>query len=404
MVSVQKPNGKPRICIDPRPLNKALKQNHFPLPTIDDILPDMSKAKVFTVCDVKHAFWHVKLAAESSYLTTFATPFGRFRWLRMPMGISPAPEVFQRKLMQALEGLPGIHIIADDVLITGEGETMQSASLDHDNKLQQFLRRCRERNIKLNAEKLKLRKQEVPYIRHLLRAEGLKVDPEKVRAITVMPPPTDVKGVQRLVGMVNYLAKFYEHLSDDCEILRQLTHKESLWEWSEVQESAFKRLKDKITQVPVLKYYEPQNGRPVAYGSRALTQTERGYAQIEKECLAIVFGMEKFHQYTYGRPVNVQSDHKPLENIIKKPLWNAPKRLQRMLLRLQKYDLNVTYVPGRDMLLADTLSRAYLRDSYKGQRDLEVEVVNMVAFVPISADRQKAADPDQHHSERVGTK
>lgn len=128
MVSVQTQNGKPRICISPRPLNRALKQNNFPLPTIDDILPDMSKAKVFTVCDVKQGFWHVKPAAESSYLTTFATTFGRFRWLRMPMGINPAPEVFQRQLMQALEGLPGIYIIADNVLITGEGETMRKSS------------------------------------------------------------------------------------------------------------------------------------------------------------------------------------------------------------------------------------------------------------------------------------
>lgn len=130
-----------------------------------------------------------------------------------------------------------------------------------------------------------------------------------------MPPPVDVKGVQRLVGLVNYLAKFYEHLSDDCEVLRQLTHKDSLWEWSVVQDSAFRRLKEKMTQVPALKYYEPkieltlqcdasetglgaaltQNGRPVVYRSKALTLTEKRYAQIEKECLVIVFGMEKFH-------------------------------------------------------------------------------------------------------------
>ncbi|KAL6490120.1 hypothetical protein MHYP_G00004650 [Metynnis hypsauchen] len=106
MVAVQKPSGKLRICIDPKPLNRALKRSHFPLPTIDDILPDLSKTKVFTVCDVKQGFWHVKLEEESSYLTTFSTPFDRFTWLRMPMGISPAPEIFQRKLMQALEGLP----------------------------------------------------------------------------------------------------------------------------------------------------------------------------------------------------------------------------------------------------------------------------------------------------------
>lgn len=407
MVSVQKPNGRPRICIDPRPLNKALKRSHFPLPTIDDILPDLAKAKVFTVCDVKHGFWHVKLDDESTYLTTFATPFGRFRWLRMPMGISPAPEIFQRKLTQALENLPGTYIIADDILITGEGETKQDAVKDHDKNLRLFLERCRERNIKLNADKLKLRRQEVPYIGHLLTAEGLRADPEKVRAVMEMPAPTNVKGVQRLVGLVNYLSKFYEHLSDDCEILRQLTHKENLWEWTDVQENAFNRIKDKMTQVPVLKYYSPeeeltlqcdasetglgaaltQGGKPVAYASRALSMTERGYAQIEKECLAIVFGMEKFHQYTYGRPVRVQSDHKPLENIIKKPLIQAPKRLQRMLLRLQKYDLNITYVPGRDMLLADTLSRAYLQTGNKSQTELETECVNMVDYVPVSAKR-----------------
>ncbi|XP_032903440.1 uncharacterized protein LOC116990025 [Amblyraja radiata] len=164
MVAVRKPNGKLRICIDPKPLNRALKRSHYPIPTIDDILPEMSKAKVFTVCDVKQGFWHVKLEEEPSFLTTFATPFGRFRWLRMPMGISPAPEVFQRKLMQALEGLPGVCVIADDVLITGEGATQEEAGKDHDEKVRRFLTRCRERNIKLNADKFKLRQKEVPYI------------------------------------------------------------------------------------------------------------------------------------------------------------------------------------------------------------------------------------------------
>ncbi|KAL6455331.1 hypothetical protein MHYP_G00362250 [Metynnis hypsauchen] len=410
MVAVQKPSGKLRICIDPKPLNRALKHSHFPLPTIDDILPDLSKTKVFTVCDVKQGFWHVKLEEESSYLTTFSTPFGRFRWLRMPMGISPAPEIFQRKLMQALEGLPGIYVNADDVLITGEGETVENATKDHDEKLRHFLNRCREQNIKLNADKFKLKKEEVPYIGHLLTSEGLKIDPEKVRAVTEMPRPMDVKGVQRLVGMVNYLSKFYAHLSDDCEILRQLTHKDSIWDWTPMHEEAFVRLKTNISKTPVLKYYSPeeeltlqcdasetglgaaltQNGKPVAFTSRALTSTERGYAQIEKECLAIVFGMEKFHQCTYGRQVTVQSDHKPLENIVKKPLLSAPKRLQRMLLRLQKYSTQETYVPGRDMLLADTLSRAYLPESTTGPVEAEIETVNMAQYLPISTERLKA--------------
>uniref|UniRef100_A0A8C7YWC8 Gypsy retrotransposon integrase-like protein 1 n=1 Tax=Oryzias sinensis TaxID=183150 RepID=A0A8C7YWC8_9TELE len=405
MVVVQKSNGKPRVCIDTRPLNKALKRSHFPMPTIEDILPDLSKAKVFTVCDVKSGFWHVKLEEESSYLTTFSTPFGRYRWLRMPMGISTAPEIFQRKLTQALENLPGLYIIADDILITGQGETQEAAERDHDDKLRLFLNRCRQKNIKLNAEKLKLRQKEVAYIGHLLTADGLKIDPEKVRAINEMPQPADVKAVQRLLGMVNYLAKFCPHLSDQCEVLRKLTHKDCEWSWNKQHEDAFIKLKGTITNAPVLKYYSPeeeltvqcdasdtglgaalmQNGKPIAFASRALTQTERGYAQIEKEFLALVFSMEKFHQFTYGRKVTVQSDHKPLENIVKKPLLSAPKRLQRMMLRIQKYDVDVMYVPGKDMLLADTLSRAYLPEhSSCGSVEAEIETVNMVLHLPIS--------------------
>ncbi|KAI4887128.1 hypothetical protein NFI96_019030, partial [Prochilodus magdalenae] len=336
MVVVKKQTGELRVCIDPRPLNKALKRSHFPLQTIEDILPDLSKAKVFTVCDVKSGFWHVKLDEESSYLTTFATPFGRYRWLRLPMGVSPAPEVFQRKLTQALEDLPGLYIIADDVLITGQGETQDMAQKDHDEKLRLFLTRCRQKNIKLNADKLKLRKKEATYIGHLLTADGLRIDPEKVRAIEQMPKPTDVKAVQRLLGMVNYLAKFCPHLSDHCQPLRQLTHKDCEWKWTDQLDQAFLKLKETITNTPVLKYYSPdeeltvqcdasdtglgaalvQRGKPIAFASRALTQTERGYAQIEKEFLAMVFSLEKFHQYTYGRRVTVQSDHKPLENIM----------------------------------------------------------------------------------------
>nr|XP_024003241.1 solute carrier family 12 member 7 [Salvelinus alpinus] len=178
-------------------------------------------------------------------------------WLRMPMGISPAPEIFQRKLNQAIEGFPGVQIIADDILIVGEGDNDEAATLDLDKNLKMLLDRCRKLDIKLNPEKLQLRLKEVPHIGHLLTSEGLKVDPGKVAAIKQMPRPTDVQGVQRFLGMVNYLAKFCSHATEICEPLRQLTHKDSLWEWSEIHGQAFNKIRDTIAQTPVLKYYNP---------------------------------------------------------------------------------------------------------------------------------------------------
>ena len=127
LLVVTKPNGDIRVCCDPKPLNKALLRNHHLMPTIDDILPELTDAKVFSSVDASHAFWHVELDDESSKLTTYETPFGRYRWLRLPFGISVAPEEFQRRLQSELTGLQGIAVIADDILIFGCGETVEEA-------------------------------------------------------------------------------------------------------------------------------------------------------------------------------------------------------------------------------------------------------------------------------------
>lgn len=116
-----KKNGNVRLCVDPKPLNRALKRNHYPLPTIEDVHPELSNARCFTVLDAKNGFWHVFLDEESSYATIFGTPWGRYRWLRMPFGIPPAPEEFQRRLDQALAGLNGCKAITDDILVFGFG-------------------------------------------------------------------------------------------------------------------------------------------------------------------------------------------------------------------------------------------------------------------------------------------
>ena len=383
VVAIPKANkNKLRICLDPRDLNRAVQRENYPLPTIEDIATRLHGAKVFTKLDVRNGFWHVKLNEESSYLTTFNTPFGRYRWQRLPFGISSAPEVFQRKMHELIEGLKGIEVVADDFIVVGYVDTMEEANRNHDNTLMAFLERCRERNVKLNIDKLTLREREVPFIGHVATDKGLRVDPAKVRAITEMPAPTDKAGVQRLLGLAQYLSKFLPRLSDITKPLRELTQNDVQWFRGDAQQASLDSLKKAVTQTPVLRYYNLeeevtiqcdasstgvaaallQGGQPVAYCSRAMTPAETRYAQIEKELLAIVFAVERFEPYVYGRDkVTMESDYKPLQFIFQKPLHAVPKRLQRMLLRLQKYSLHVHYKKGKEMYLADTLSRAYLR-------------------------------------------
>ena len=356
MIAAKKPDGNIRLCIDPHYLNLALKRSHYPLPVIEEILPELSKAKVFSKADLKEGFLQVELDEESSKLTVFQTPWERYRFHRMPFGITPAPEIFQMKLDQSLEGLKGVFKIADDILITGQGETEREADEDHDRNFKSLLDRCRERNIKLNKKKFTFKCDDVQFIGHRLTKEGLKPDPAKVKAILSMKKPDDVAAVQRLMGMVKYLSKFLSDLSQICEPIRRLTHKDVPWFWTKEQDVAFDKIKEAVTTAPVLKYFDSskptegsgdassqglgfvltQEDHPVTYAGRALTQAEQRYSQIEKELLAKVFGLEHNHQYVYGRRVILYTDHKPLVSISSKPLASAPKRLQRLLLRLQQ--------------------------------------------------------------------
>lgn len=153
---VVKKSGALRICIDPRPLNTSLKRERYQLPVLEDILPELSKARVFTTVDLKSGYWHCVLAPESSVLTTFATPYGRYRWRRLPFGLSASSEIFQKHLNRALENLPGVLCIADDILIYGSGDADEEATADHDRNLQNLLQRCLDRGIVLSPEKMKL--------------------------------------------------------------------------------------------------------------------------------------------------------------------------------------------------------------------------------------------------------
>ena len=147
-VIVQKPNGQIRVCLDLKKLNKVLRGSHYPTPTVEDILPELTRAKVFSTVDAKNDFWHVELDDDSSRLTTFNSPFGRFCWRHLPFGLCSTPEEFQRRLNHTLDALTGVLTIHDDILIFGEGSTMEKALKDHENNFHSLMRRCREQNKK----------------------------------------------------------------------------------------------------------------------------------------------------------------------------------------------------------------------------------------------------------------
>ena len=194
---------------------------------MEEIAPKLKNANVFSVVDAKDDFLQVSLDEESSFLTTFWTPFGRYRWTRMPFGRKSSPEEFQRRLDEGLEGLTNIAIIADDMIVYGTGDTEEEAILSHDAALIALLDRCREINLKLNRKKLKVKLKSIGYMGHILSQRGLSPDPDKIKALTDMPKPTNVQGIQRLIGMVTYLAKFLLQLSTVCEPLRRLTYKDA---------------------------------------------------------------------------------------------------------------------------------------------------------------------------------
>jgi transposase InsO family protein len=337
---------------------------------------------------------------------TFNTPFGRFRFLRVPFGISSASEVFQKILAQILEGLDGCVNSIDDILVYADTKE------EHDIRLRKVLDRLREYGIKLKRSKCKVGLPKLKYIGVILTGNGAKTDPDKVTAVQEMPYPTDKKSLQRFLGMVTYFGKFIPNLSSITTPLRELLKKEIEWHWTEVHGTAIDTLKTMLTNAPVLAYYDPkkditvtadaskdgigaailQDGHPFAFASRALTQSEKNYAQIEKETLGVTFACKRFHQYLYGgRIFTVQTDHKPLVAIINKPLFKAPPRIQRFLLRLQRYNFNLVHVPGKHLLVADTLSRAYLTRQEKSdlEREVNLQIHLLVNSLAVSKDKRE---------------
>ena len=259
--------------------------------------------------------------------------------------------------MTALENLEGTALVADDILIFGTGNTYKEAEVNHDKHLTALMERAKEKNLKFNPKKFQFKQKELKYIGHIITDSGIKIDPAKIEAITKMDAPTDKTSLLRFIGMVNYLSPFCNHLSNTIRPLTDLTKNDMIF-----NKSVTLQVDASESGLGGTLLQPNENGKlqPVAYTSCSLTPTERRYSQIEKECLAICNTFTKFDQWLYGKSqITVHTDHKPLETIFKKPLNKAQARLQKMMMRLQRYQFEVVYKKGTLLYIADTLSRAY---------------------------------------------
>ena len=293
---------------------------------MEEVLPEMSTARVLSKVDRQSGYWHCELDHESSLLSTIITPLGRYRWNRLPW-MNVSADIFQRKLNQTLEGLEGVVCVADDIVVFGHDEE------DHDKKLRLLLQRCCETGMKMNRNNCEFNSSCDQWWFETGRKEdrGNPQDGKPDRGQW----NSEVAGNSRIPFEVPTW-----QFSRAMEPTRRLTQSDVPRKWTKEQDEAMTQVKKLTTESPVHAYNDPQselvveseagerglgaavlqNGKPIAHASRALTSTETRYAQIEKERLATVFALERFHQYTFGRRTIVHSDHKPLEMIVKKPL------------------------------------------------------------------------------------
>ena len=376
LVCSRKANGKLRLCLDPKDLNKAVKRPHHKTPTLEEISHKLEGSKYFSKLDAKNGYWSVHLHPESQKLTTFNSPTGRYFFKRLPFGLVCSQDVFQQRMDMILEQCKGAIGIADDVAVFGQTKE------EHNKNLHELMQVAEQYGLMFNSSKCEIMVSSIMFMGIVWNSQGAKPDPSKVTVIKKLKTPENRKELQEFLGIVNYMSPFIPRLADLNEPLRKLNKNKAEFEWTESHTKVYDIIKDAICSETQLSYFNPDlpiklqvdaskvgigaalvqtnaqgQDRPVAFASKALTDVEQRYANIERELLAVVFATEKFHTYVYGTQFIAESDHKPLEMIALKNLNAAPPRLQRMLLRLQHYDLQIQYKPGKEMVLADALSR-----------------------------------------------
>ncbi|XP_040195295.1 uncharacterized protein LOC120928256 [Rana temporaria] len=399
IVVVRKKNGSLRLCIDYRTLNRRTIPDQYTTPRIEDALQSLSGAKWFSVLDLKSGYYQIPMHPEDREKTAFITPVGFFEFNRMPQGLSGAPATFQRLMEKTVGDMNLIEVLVylDDVIVFGR--TLE----EHEERLEKVLSRLHEEGLKLSMEKCKFYQSSVSYLGHIVSAEGVATDPQKLDAVTSWPRPTNVTELRSFLGFCSYYRRFVEGFAKIAHPLTELLKnqegagsdpdgpgkpkegprkkKESIEDqWTTQCEEAFVQLKRSLTTAPVLAYADParpyelhvdasRDGlggvlyqeydghlRPIAYVSRSLTPAERNYPTHKLEFLALKWAVvDKLRDYLYGAEFVIKTDNNPLTYLLTTAKLDATGH--RWLAALSGFTFSLKYRPGVGNRDADALSR-----------------------------------------------
>ena len=247
------PDGKKkvRLCLDPKDLNKNIRRQHYYSRTVDEILPSLHGKSYFSVVDTTKGYWHVELDHESSLICTFNTPFGRYRFKRLPFGINVSQDIFQRKLDEIHKKIPNVTGIADDIIVFGSTEE------EHDQAFVNMLEATRANNVSLNSEKLQFKQQSVNFFGHTLTQDGILPAADKLEALRNISAPSNTKELLSLIGLITYLNRFSTKVAELTAPLRELTKRNVHFRWEQHHQAALDRIKEELCSSPILSYCDP---------------------------------------------------------------------------------------------------------------------------------------------------
>ena len=378
---VPKKDGRWRMCIDYRALNKQTVKDRYPLPRIDLLLDRLGQARVFSKLDLAQGYHQIAMAKDSVEKTAFCTNLGQWEYLVMPFGLCNAPSTFQRLMNEVFKQEINSFVLVylDDILIYSH--SME----EHWGHLQHALDKLRRARLYGRLHKCEFLKDKVDYLGFEVGRDGIRTSPEKVRAILDWPRPQSVHDVRSFLGLASYYRKFIKGFSQLAKPMTDLTRDKVAWSWGDAQEHSFTALKVAIATAPILRLpdFERQfiittdasdvaigaileqdfgSGlQPIAFSSRKLNPTEIRYSAYERELLGIVWAIGQWKHYFQGpHPIVIQTDHAPLRHLPNQTSVNS--RVWRWLAILQGYDVDIRHIPGKKNP-ADSLSRQLISDA-----------------------------------------